>query len=434
MAKNIYRILVLVIITSLLFTVDSIVEAVFQFKYNKLFEVNEALVPMHELYGEERIQADKNFLYGIVCFISLLLFLFLWSQEKLITVKRVDSTPFKSILFKIFSIRLLVFFLIFASLMMSLVVFETVFTTYITSSSLLAGGAILFILNVMIFLPYLACIGIYDGLRLHTFIKFSGGMSALLVICMAIGIGQYAAGGIAALLSSFGFAKAMKTEYEGIAAFFELSGKPLGEQLGNPAPEYYPDTPIGRGSDMGSLTPKNSIVTDKIVFYAPKEKSTMILFALGFVGVLISFIGLQLVDFNRFELAPIFFLLFGGIAFLFAVRIFINRRKAVLLEIDQDGFRCIDMDLSYAESTGNALDVIYRLYIFPRYKRFLLSEVRRFEIEYDTAIGPVLLFFPVHFKKRMMVFYFDQHYTVEVIYNLLEEKRRAKTVYGAFNS
>jgi len=434
MAKNIYRILVLVIITSLLFTVDPIVEAVFQFKYNKLLEVNEALVPMHELYGEERIQADKNFLYGIVGFISLLLFLFLWSQEKLITIKRVDSAPPKSILFKTFSIRLLVFFLIFASLMMSLVVFETVFTAYITSSNLLAGGAILFILNVMIFLPYLACMGIYDGLRLNTFIKFSGGISALLVICMAIGIGQYAAGGIAALLSSFGFAKAMKTEFDGIEAFFELKGKTFGEQFGSPSPVYYPDTPVEKVLASDRFAPENNLATEKVVFYAAKEKSTVILFALGFIGVFTSFNGLQLVDFNRFELVPIFFLLFGGVALFFAVRIFINRQKVILLEIDQDGFRCIDTDVSNSGSSGNALDVIYRLYIFPRYKRFLFSEVRRFEIEYDTAIGPVLLFFPVHHKKTVMVFYFGHHYNLEFIYNLLEEKRRAKIVSGSLNS
>lgn len=434
MAKNRYRILVLVMIILLLMGVDPLVEAVFQFKYNKLLQTNETLFPMHQLYGEERIQADKNFLYGIAGFISLLLFLLLWSQEKLAIVKHVRSPQPKPILFQIFSIRLLGLFLIFGAFMLSLVVFEEVLTTYITASNILATAIMLVILNTLIFLPYVACKGIYDGFKLNIFIKFSLGASAMLVVCMAIGVSQYAAGGIAVLLSSFGFFKAMRLEFNGLEDFFELRGKTFAEQLGGAPPVYYPELPIDRNLVSDRFVPENSTATDPVVFYAPKEKSTLILVALGAGGTFISFIGLQLLDFARFEVVPLFFLSFGAVMLFFAVRIFINRQKAILLAIDQDGFRCIDTDFSYSETSGNALDVIYRLYIFPRYKRFLFTDVKRFEIVYDTAIGPILLFYPIHRSKRMMVFYFDQHYTVEVIYNLLEEKRNARIAQRRFNS
>lgn len=435
MRKIALRVTIGLTIVLLLCSVNPLVDALYQYKFEKFVKPNASHFSLLEYYPPSRIQADKDFLYGIFGFIGLLLLVFLWSQEKLIAVKRLSANPPQGALCLIFFTRFMILLFAFAALMVSTAAFEALFSDFNTSSNFFAAIVILFIVNVVVFIPYLACIGIYKGLKLSTAIKFCLGTTVILGICMALKVSQYAAAGVAAVLSSFGFAKTMVDEFKGLEAFLGIKGKGIDEMFLSTAPAYYPDvaaqapeapvqtahTPIQTSrppiptEDLSKLNAKT--------FYAPKEKPVVFLLAFGFIGIFLSFISFQLVDFKKFEFTPLMFVGFALVSWLFFVLVLKNRSNALLLSIDDRGFRCVDTNFLATANTNNQLNVLFRLYLFPKYRYFLFTDIRRFEVDYETGIGPVIVFFPRNESKRGLVFYFNSSHTPELICNLLIQKK-----------
>jgi hypothetical protein len=435
MRKIALRIMIGLTIVLLLCSVNPLVDALYQYKFEKFVKPNASHFSLLEYYSPSRIQSDKDFMYGIFGFISLLLLAFVWSQEKLIAIKRLPASPSQGDLSLIFFTRCMLLLFGFAALMVSTVVFEAVFSHFNTSSNFFAAVVILFIINVMIFVPYTACIGIYKGLKLITAVKFCLGTTVILGICMALNMTQFAAAGVAALLSSFGFAKTMFAEFKGLEAFLGIKGKGIAEMFLSTAPARYqnvipqtPEAPVQTAHTPVQIIRPPAATEDleKLnvkTFYAPKEKPIVFLFAFGFIAIFLSFISFQLIDFKKFEPAPFMFVGFALVSWLFFVLVFKNRSNALLLSIDDRGFRCVDTNFLETATTNNQLNVLFRLYLFPKYRYFLFTDIRRFEIEYETSIGPVIVLFPRNESKRGLVFYFNSEYTPDLICNLLIQRK-----------
>lgn len=230
-SKAILRIIVLTSIILLILSVDPLIDWLYQLKFNtKILPINPA-ADFNLYYDAARISTDKKVLYADFGFISFMLLIFLNSQEKLINLKKASQNPPRNELFKIFVIRLFVYFSILAGIFFTYVVFEDVFAKFDTSSNIFVAGVILLIVNLVIIAPYIITIGIYDGFDILTFIKFSLTITVILGICMAIGISGYFGGAIAASVGSLSTGKKIAADFKKFDAFFGIQGKNIFEMF-----------------------------------------------------------------------------------------------------------------------------------------------------------------------------------------------------------
>lgn len=426
MSKMVLRIVIISIIVLIMWSVSPLIDSYYQYKFTNMILVNNPNAHFNYYYDAERIQSDKNFLYGIYGFIGLMLLVLLYANESLQTVKKIAANPPQGVMFKIFFLRFIAFLFIIAALMVSTVVFEDLISNNVdTSTNLFAAGVILLACNVFILSPYVACLGIYNGFKGSTFFKLCLLVTIVMAICMALGIKKYAAGGVAALIGSFGISKTFADEFKNMEVFFGIEGKTITEMFSSTSPVYYPSHIKVSDTIKEEIIEndnKKQTTTNDVVFYAPKGKSDIFLVAFGFIAVFLGYIGFRLFDVTEPFSPSILFIIISLTALYFFILVLKNRKNAVLLRIGSENFTCVDTDFLTSAKSNNQLSVLYRLYLFPKYKEYPFKNIRKFDIQYNTPIGPVLMVFPKNDEKRGVVFYFDASVTTEYVLHLLQSK------------
>lgn len=425
MAKVFLRILIVSVIVLLFLSVNPLIDLYYQYKFTHIHLVHNPNANFNVYYPLERIQFDKNFLYCIVSVIACMLLVFWYSQEKLLTLKKAATIPSKGVLFKIFFLRLMALIVIVTALMVSLAVFvDFISNNFNTSSNLFAGVVILAICNLVILMPYIACLGIYDGFKARTFLKFCVLLTIVMGLCMAVGVGQFAAGGIAALIGSVGAGKTMFAEFKAMSVFFEIEGKTLTEMFNNNTPVYSPrQTQNVNETSNTSIqnVPKSNAFGSDIVFYAPSAKAEVLLILFAVLTLFLSYFGYHIFNVDKL-FSSVLCIFIACITAVLFVLLFIRRKKTVLVQVNDTSFTCIDTDFLKTAHSKNQLNVLWRLYFAPKYKKYQLKNIRKFEILNNTSVGSLLVVYPFDENRKGVVFYFDALITTTDLLNLLQSK------------
>lgn len=395
-------------------SVNPIIEALYQFKFETKILPNHPNAVFEMYYDTNRIQFDKNVLYGISGFISIMMLIFLYSQEKLINLKKTSPNPSRNQLFKTFAIRLFTFFSTFGAFCLSFAIFDDIFESLDTSSNLFVAGVLLLITNVVIITPCIVSIGIYDGFKFITFLKFSLSITIVLAICMAIGVSQYMGTAIGAIIGTFSVSKQLKKDISNMEDFFNIKGKTIFELFSKKEINYYPD------SQRRLQSKNNSIATETLIFYFPKAKYNNLIYPIGLIILILGYFNFKLFDINH--LHTINYIFIGFMLFLIFLFIRLLQEKPILLEIREQKIKCLNTDFLATANENNQINVINRLFVRRRYIEFSYNEIEKFEIQYDTPIGPVLIVYLKRKAKMGIVFYFDSTTTPEYILNLLNSK------------
>ncbi|GEM_PF-6116779 len=414
MSKITLRIVLLIIIGLMMLSVSPLIDAKYQYKFSQYILNYNANSEFNLLYDKATIQFDKNWLYGNFGVIGLSLILLLYAQENLRDLKSKTNHPAQGLLFRAFFLRFIAILVFVGAVLVSSVVFEDFFKKY-SSSNWFVGAIILFVMNLFLWVPYIACLGIYKGINKITVLKFSALMTGVMLVCFILGVKHYFAASISAIIGASTIGKKYGQEFKNMSVFFGIEGKTIDEMFSSTTAAYYPNPPknVVKVEETANISDKD------IKFYLPQIKFKSLPYLLGIIAVIFGFFAYNFGRLGGSDFLIPFIIFFS--VFLCCLYVMVNiirsKKSKILLQIGADIFTCLDTD--YLEK--NQFNVISALFIRPSYKEYQFKDIRKFEIM-DTEMGSILVVYPYNEKRRGIVFYFDATTTPDYILNLLQSR------------
>lgn len=222
MSKIIYITITAILVISLFCVVDPLLEWIYHFKYTyiRLPTSPHVLWSDYRLEKAEAMATDRSFLTVIAAVISLLLFFYLRTVFKLNTYKKQSEQILKAELWSIYMDRFVIVLCIICSLCVAFAVFDSLLTVvFDTNSSFFVPGILIVLINLFCIPFYIASIGIYDGLKLSTLLKFCLVISLVYGVCFAIGINPYYTKSIVSIVGAILGFTGVFVEIKGLMAF-----------------------------------------------------------------------------------------------------------------------------------------------------------------------------------------------------------------------
>lgn len=222
MSKIIYITITTILVVCLFCVVSPLVEWIYHFKYTYIT----LPVSPHILWSDYRLEkaeamnTDRSFLTIIAGVISLLLFFYLRTVFKLNAYKKNSTQILKAELWSIYMDRFVIVLCVITSICVAFAVFDSLFTViFDTNSSFFVAGILIALLNLFLIPFYIASIGIYDGLKLSTLLKFCLVISLVYGVCFAIGINPYYIKAIVSLIGAILGSTGLLVEIKGLMTF-----------------------------------------------------------------------------------------------------------------------------------------------------------------------------------------------------------------------
>ncbi|MBV6881263.1 hypothetical protein NG800_015185 [Epilithonimonas ginsengisoli] len=229
---SVINILCLIVSIGILFSVDPVVNWVFQHHFEKNILPFSPHAEFEMYFSESRISYDRNFMYGIWGFILSLFLLLIFLDFRLSYINDSNSPDRKRQL-SIFMLRVFAYAFIFVAFPMNLLIFDKGSSAEMLSFSdkMILSSFILVMLNAGSLIPYLSQRNIAQFFKLKDVLIYNIGMIVCMLVLLYLGVSQYVAPAIAGLLSSFGFLKKMLDAWNHIDEYFDIKGKRIYEMF-----------------------------------------------------------------------------------------------------------------------------------------------------------------------------------------------------------
>jgi len=222
MSKIIYITITTILVVCLFCVVNPLVEWIYHFKYTYITLPTSPHILWNDyrLEKAEAMATDRGLLTVIVGVISLLLFFYLRTVFKLNTYKKSSTQILKTELWSIYVDRFVIVLCIITSVCVAFAVFDSLFTVVFDANSSFFVPGILIVLINLFFIPfYIASIGIYDGLKLSTLLKFCIVISLVYAVCFAIGVSPYYIKAIVSTIGAILGSTGLLVEIKGLMTF-----------------------------------------------------------------------------------------------------------------------------------------------------------------------------------------------------------------------
>lgn len=217
--------------TLLLFAIGPIVEAFYRYHFANTILAANPNADFSLVFPSSRLQSDKDFLGGIWTFVLLMQLIIIYQDYRLWKIKRA-AQPSRKTMFSVFFLRIIAFTFILMVLPLNLIVFNKSHTAGLSfSDKLILGCFIGVIINSLALLPYLAQRNIANFFKLKDIVIFNVGMLATLSILIWLGVSQYAAPAIAALVSGLPLINRIMNSWRLAEEFFGIRGKGIYEMF-----------------------------------------------------------------------------------------------------------------------------------------------------------------------------------------------------------
>jgi len=229
---SVINILCLIVSIGILFSIDPVVNWVFQHHFEKNVLPSRPDAQFEMYFSESRISFDKNFMYGIWIFITSIFLSLIFLDLRLISINKSDSPDRKKQL-SIFMLRAFAYIFIFVAFPMNLLIFDKGSSAEMLSFSdkMILSSFILVMLNALSLIPYLSQRNIAQFLKLKDVLIYNIGMIVCMLVLLYLGVSQSIAPAIAGLLSSIGFLKKMLDAWNHIDEYFDIKGKRIHEMF-----------------------------------------------------------------------------------------------------------------------------------------------------------------------------------------------------------
>ena len=226
-----FNLVFLSLIIAVLFSINNIVDSFYQYYFETTFLPKNPNADFDLMFGQSRLQSDKNFLFGLWIFTLSMLLLVMYQDFRLGKIKE-EEIPSRKKMLSVFFIRIIAYAFILVTLPMNLIVFDKSYDSMLSlTDKLILGMMICVMINSMALIPYLAQRNIANFFKLKDIVIFNMGMLITLVILIYLGVSQYVAPAISTAISGFPFISKITAAWKQIDDFFGIKGKQIYEMF-----------------------------------------------------------------------------------------------------------------------------------------------------------------------------------------------------------
>lgn len=212
-------------------SIDTVVDLFYRYYFETRFLAENPNAQFALLIGDERLQFDKHFLkiiWGVIISMGGVL---AYQDFRLWKLSRSDASS-RQELFSVFFFRTIAYMFMFVAMPMSLLVFDKSYAETISFvDKLILASFVGIMINSMALIPYLAQNNIEKFFSGKDVLLFNAGTLVVLTILLALGVNQYMAPAVSALLMGMPFFKKVLDSWKMLEEFFQIKGKTIFEMF-----------------------------------------------------------------------------------------------------------------------------------------------------------------------------------------------------------